>query len=394
MPKITYFDCFSGISGDMLIGALLDAGADFDVLKSELAKLGLSNYELEARKVSKQHIAATKFDVVDKGQTVYRHLKDLNAVVEKSPLPPDIQQKAKSIFLRIATAEAKVHGQPLEKVHFHEIGAVDTIIDVVGTLICLKLLNIERVFCSRLNVGSGFVEFSHGRFPVPVPATAEILTGVPIYTTDIQAELVTPTGAAIIAEIASAFGDMPVMTTQSIGYGAGVRELEQPNVLRVFVGTSDESSKEDEVVIIETNIDDMNPQLYEHVLERLLANGALDVFLTNVMMKKNRPGTNVTVLAQPADQDKLINLLFEETTTIGVRMRRESRKTLQREIQEVDTKFGKVKFKLSRLGDKVINAVPEYDDCKRIAKELNLPLKQVMQELKTWQSFASNRQRK
>ncbi|RMF61089.1 MAG: LarC family nickel insertion protein, partial [Calditrichaeota bacterium] len=203
MSKIAYFDCFSGISGDMIIGALLDAGADFHTLQSELAKLDLSDYELKTRRVSKQHLAATKFDVVDKGRRGYRHLKDLVAIVEKSGLAPDIQERAKSIFLRIATAEAKIHGQPLEKVHFHEIGAVDTIVDVVGALVCLKLLEIEQVFCSKLNVGSGFVEFSHGKFPVPAPATAEILKGVPTYSTDVQAELVTPTGAAIIAEVAA-----------------------------------------------------------------------------------------------------------------------------------------------------------------------------------------------
>lgn len=380
---LAYFDAFSGISGDMIIGALVDAGLDFERLKAELGSLPLADYELRVHRVSKQQVAATKFDVVDKGKAVYRHLKDLNAIVEQSQLSQEVQQKAKRIFRRIAEAEAKVHGQPVEKVHFHEIGAVDTIIDVVGALIGLKLLNIDRVICSRLNVGSGFVEFSHGRWPVPAPATAELLEGVPIYATDIEAELVTPTGAAIIGEIAEDFGALPPMRTQSVGYGAGTQDLPQPNVLRVFVGETDGVSEfeQDQVIVLETNIDDMNPQIYDHLLERLFEHDALDVFLTGVMMKKNRPGMQVTVLAKPADEEKLIELLFQETTTLGVRRRRESRRILQREVREVETRFGPVRFKVSCLGEKVLNATPEYDDCKRIAREQNLPLKEVLREL-------------
>ncbi|RMD85731.1 MAG: nickel pincer cofactor biosynthesis protein LarC [Calditrichaeota bacterium] len=381
--KIAYFDCFSGISGDMIIGALLDAGAEFHRLKAELAKLPLSDYELHTQKISKQHITATKFDVVDKGQTAYRHLKDLNAIVEDSNLPEEIQKRAKNIFLRIAQAEARIHGQPIEKIHFHEIGAVDTIVDVVGALICLKLLKIDKVFCSKINVGSGFVEFSHGKFPVPAPATAELLKGVPIYSSDIQMELTTPTGAAIITEIASGFGELPVMVPETIGYGAGERDLSQPNVLRVFVGHQEISSDldQDRIVIMETNIDDMNPQWYDTVMEKLLQQGALDVYLTSVLMKKGRPAIKLTVLARIGDEGKLARLIFQETTSIGIRMREEMRKKLHREIKEVNTQFGKVKFKIARLGDEIINATPEYEDCKRIAHENNLTLKKVYQLL-------------
>jgi uncharacterized protein (TIGR00299 family) protein len=383
MSKTAYFDCFSGISGDMIIGALLDAGADFNTLRTELAKLGLSNYDLATRKVSKQNIAATRFDVIDTGQTAYRHLKDLVSIVADSDLAPDIQKRAKNIFLKIATAEAKIHNQPLEKVHFHEIGAVDTIIDVVGALVCLKLLNIEKIFCSKLNVGSGFVEFSHGRYPVPAPATAEILKGVPIYATDIRAELVTPTGAAIISEITTTFGDMPDMIAESIGYGAGGRELPQPNVLRVFVGEQDATSGlgHDGISVIETNIDDMNPQLYEAVIDKLFQQGALDVYLTNIMMKKSRPGIKLTVLANIGEESKLSQVIFRETSSIGVRIRQERRIKLQREIKTVETRFGKVNFKITKLGDQTVNSTPEYEDCKRIAAENRIPLKQVYQLL-------------
>ena len=384
MSKIAYLDCFSGISGDMLIGALLDAGADFAALKSELAKLDLANYELQTRQVTKQHLAATKFEVVDKGQTAYRHLSDLVAIVENADLAPEIQEHAKRIFLRIATAEAKVHGQPLEKVHFHEIGALDTIVDVVGALVCLKLLNIDQVFCSKLHVGAGFVEFSHGKFPVPAPATAELLKRVPIYAGDLQAELVTPTGAAIVAEIAAAFGDLPEMVTESIGYGAGTRELpQQPNVLRVFVGepVSAAAADRDTIAILETNIDDMNPQWYETVMDRLFAEGALDVYLTHIVMKKGRPATKLTVLATSGDESRLARVIFHETTSLGVRIRHETRQKLRREIKEVDTRFGKVRFKVARLGDRVVNATPEYEDCRKIATKQRIPLKQVYQLL-------------
>lgn len=389
MKKIAYFDCFSGISGDMILGALLDAGLDFDALKAGIAKLNLPGCTLEHRKVSKRNIAATKFDVLDAGGQKYRHLADLNKVVAAAAISDDVKRTAKKIFLRIAEAEARIHDQPLEKVHFHEIGAVDTIVDVVGALVALEILDVEQVFSSPLNVGSGFVEFSHGKFPVPAPATAEILKGVPVYSTDATGELVTPTGAAIISEVAGSFGDMPMLTTQAVGYGAGERDREQPNVLRVFIGhlAADDDPARDTITVIETNIDDMNPQFYESVFEKLFANGALDVFMTNIMMKKSRPAIQLTVLCTPEKEPQLTQLIFEETTTIGLRIRQEARRKLQREVREIETEFGKIKFKVSLLDGKILNHSPEYEDCKKIAQEHGLSVKEVSERLARCEAF-------
>ncbi len=381
---IAYFDCFSGISGDMLIGSLLDAGLDFEALQAELTKLPLTGYELAVRKVSKQHLAASKFDVIDKGQKAYRHLKDLNEIVDSSTLSAEIKKKSKQIFLRIAAAEAKIHGMPLEKVHFHEIGAVDTIIDVVGALTGLALLDVKRVLCSRLNVGSGFVTFSHGTYPVPAPATAAILQDVPIYSSGVEGELVTPTGAAIIAEVAESFGPMPTFEVQQIGYGAGDKELLQPNVLRVFLSKEEQDPdlESDEVCIIETNIDDMNPQLYEAVFEQLFAAGALDVYMTNIMMKKSRPAVKLSVLCRPLETRKFEKIILAETTSIGLRVRTEKRRKLKRELRQIDTSLGKIQFKLALLAGEVVRVTPEYEDCKKIAAEAGLPLAEVIDRVR------------
>ncbi len=383
MSKIAYFDCFSGLSGDMIIGSLLDAGVDFNELKIQLDKLHLPNCELRAEKVMKKGIAATKFDVISEEHKTYRHLKDLNRIAENSELDDAIKARAKTIFLKIAEAEGRIHNQPLDKVHFHEIGAVDTIVDVVGALVGIKLLGIEKVFCSPLNVGSGFVEFSHGRVSVPAPATAEILKGVPAYATDSNAELVTPTGAAIITTLAESFGVMPAMKIEQIGYGAGTRDLAQPNLLRLFVGSTaaEDGVKHDVVSIIETNIDDMNPQFYEHVMDKLLEHGALEVYLSNIMMKKNRPAVKLTVLSRAGEEKEFIRILFEETTTLGIRMRHEQREILPREIKEIATKFGTVRVKISQAPDGVVTMTPEFADCKKIADQFKIPLKQVYREL-------------
>lgn len=383
MTKIAYFDCFSGISGDMIIGALLDAGLDFNDLRAELLKLKIPNFEIKSNKATKNKIAATKFEVVTHEDKHYRHLKDFNQVLENSKLGENIKTKAKEIFLKIAQAEAKIHNQSIGKVHFHEIGAIDTITDVVGALIGIKLLGVQKVYCSKLNVGSGFVESSHGRFPVPAPATAEMLKGIPAYSTDSNAELVTPTGAAIITTLADKFGEMPAMETQSVGYGAGSRESTLPNVLRVFIGEliQQPDSGKNAISIIETNIDDMNPQLYEHVMDKLIQNGALDVYLTNIMMKKNRPAIKLTALAKTEDQENIVRIILEQTTSLGVRIRKEERTILEREIREIETPYGKVKIKTAKLKGKIINTTPEYEDCKRIAEQRNIPLKQVYQKI-------------
>ena len=344
MISIAYFDCFSGISGDMIIGAFIDAGMNFPDFEKEINKLKLPQCELTFQKVLKNHITATKFDIREDGNSQFRNIQDLNAILDHSDLAENIKHSAKKIFLKIANAESAVHDQPLEDVHFHEIGAVDTIIDVVGVLIGLDMLGIDKIVCSKLNVGTGFISSAHGEFPVPAPATALLLQGLPIYSTGVKAELVTPTGAAIISTLAESFGDMPDLTIENIGYGAGTRNLDHPNLLRVFFGhsTGISNSSAGFVSTIKTNIDDMNPQLYDHVIDKLFKNGALDVYLTNIFMKKNRPAIQLTVLANCIDEDRMIRLVFEETTTIGLRITREKRKTLKRQIVEKSTKFGRL----------------------------------------------------
>lgn len=379
--KIAYFDCFSGISGDMITGALLDAGLDFGELEAEIRKLRLEGTEIRASRVVKQNIASTQFSVSFQEQKHHRHLADLNELVDNTDVDQEIKDKAKEIFLKIAKAEAKIHNMPLEKVHFHEIGAVDTIVDVVAALTGFKKLGIEKVYCSRLNVGSGFVTFSHGKFPVPAPATAEILKDIPVYSTDSQGELVTPTGAAIITSIAGSFGDMPAFKTSSIGYGAGTRDFEHPNVLRLYLGEMDISGEGESIYVLETNIDDMNPQFYDHVIERLYGAGALEVFLTGIQMKKNRPGIKLTVLAASGDKDRLLKVVFTETTSIGVRIRQESREILEREVKAIDTPYGPVNAKVSFYEGQPVNTKIEYDDLKRLAEKHGKSIKQILSEI-------------
>ena len=383
MYNVAYFDCFSGISGDMIIGALIDAGLNFSDFQKELTKLKPLRYQITQRKLLKNHIAATKFDVVDKGETKYRNVQELNAIVENSDFSDNTKELAKAIFLKIANAEAIIHNKPLEAVHFHEIGAIDTVIDVIGCLVGLNLLGITKVICSRINVGSGFVQCAHGTFPVPAPATAELLKGLPVYSTNVASELVTPTGAAIVSTLADSFGEFPELIIEKIGYGAGTKHLEHPNVLRVFLGqvVSNQGVNNEFISIIVTNIDDMNPQLYEHLIDTLLQNGALDVYLTPILMKKNRPALELTVLLDSVHEDRIIRLIFKETTSIGLRIRQEKRKKLDREFIEKNTKYGKIKFKYSKLEGEIVNMAPEYEDCKRIAKQKNIPLKQVYQEV-------------
>ncbi|MFO7923859.1 MAG: nickel pincer cofactor biosynthesis protein LarC [Bacteroidales bacterium] len=379
--KIAYFDCFSGISGDMLVGSLLDAGLDFGELEDEIGRLGLERVEIKSSKIVKQNIASTKFSVEYGNQKHHRHLNDLYALVDNSEIDEDVKEKARQVFLKIAVAEAKIHNMPLEKVHFHEIGAVDTIVDVVAALTGFKKLGIEKVFCSRLNVGSGFVTFSHGKFPVPAPATAEILKGVPVYSTASEGELVTPTGAAIITTLANKFGDMPALSTESIGYGAGTRDFEHPNVLRVYLGQAADNAGENVIDVIETNIDDMNPQWYDHIIDRLYSEGALEVFLTSIQMKKNRPGIKLTILSDPDSKDSLLKIIFSETTSIGVRMRRESRDILRRESKTYKTPYGTVKVKITSYAGEQVNAKIEYDDLRRLAGENKMPLKRISDEI-------------
>ena len=381
--KTAYFDCFSGISGDMVLGALVDAGVELGRLEAELRRLPLPGWKLSAEKVRKGAIAATKVNVETEEQHHHRTLTTILKLIDSAELAPRVSERARKIFEKLGQAEAKVHGIPIEKVHFHEVGAVDAIIDIVGASIGFEMLGFEEFATSPLNLGGGRVETAHGTLPVPAPATAELVRGLACYSNGIERELVTPTGAAIVSTLASSSGPMPMMTVDVIGIGAGSADLsEQPNVLRLFAGerTGHGAGSEETVAVIEANLDDMNPQLYGYFVERALEAGALDVFSTPAQMKKNRPGQLVTVLARPETADRLIALLFEETTTIGVRVSEASRRCLEREWVTVETSFGPVRIKLARASGRVLNATPEYEDCRRIAAERGVAHKQVMAE--------------
>jgi len=384
--KVAYFDCFSGISGNMILGALIDLGLDIEELRAELSNLPLQGYQLEARRVAKQGISAIYVDVVAHGDEAEkgRKLKDILNLIDQSEINEEVKGLSKQIFVRLGEAEAKIHNQDLTSVHFQEIGAIDTLIDILGSLIGLKLLGIERVSCSPLNVGKGLVRCSHGLLPIPAPITAELLKGLPVYATDVEGELTTPTGAAIITSIATHFGDMPSLRIQKVGYGAGKMDLAIPNLLRVFVGEAMEQAKDyttEGVTVLETNIDDMNPQFYDHIMESLLQAGALDVFLTPVQMKKNRPGTLLSVIIPRGQVEKLLDILFKESTTLGVRVSETRRLSLPRSFHLIKTKFGEIRVKVAHRGNSIIKMAPEYEDCKKAAKDYQVPLSQVYAEV-------------
>ena len=380
---IAYFDCFSGISGDMVLGALVDAGADLHSIETALRRLGLENWSISAEKVQRGTIFATQIKVETLEHPHHRGLSTILKRIEDAHLAPRAADRAKKIFTRLAVAEAKVHQIPLEKVHFHEVGAVDSIVDIVGATIGFELLGIDEFACSAFDVGAGQVKTAHGLLPVPAPATAELLRGAPVYSSGIARELVTPTGAAIATTLSTRFFEAPAMALRAIGYGAGSADLkEKPNVLRLLIGENSVAETGEHwdapVTVIETNLDDMSPQIYGYFVERALEAGALDVFSAPVQMKKNRPGLLVTLLAEPANVARLIDLIFRETTTIGVRTQEVRRKTLDREFVSVATPFGEVRMKISRMNGSILNAAPEYDDCRRIAAERGIPLKQVL----------------
>jgi pyridinium-3,5-bisthiocarboxylic acid mononucleotide nickel chelatase len=383
--NIAYFDCFSGISGDMVLGALVDAGCDLTQVEAQLCQLPVRGFKISAEKVVRRGLAATLVKVDSSEHHHHRSLFDILQLIEHSQLPTRVAERASQIFRRLGEVEARVHSVPIEKVHFHEVGAVDAIVDIVGASAAFELLGAREFACSALNVGGGRVETEHGILPVPAPATAELLRGAPTYSTGIQRELVTPTGAAIVATLATRFGVQPAMTTRIIGYGAGAVELsEQPNVLRVFVGETAAQQAgvpiDETIVVLETNLDDMSPQIYGYFVDRALEAGALDVFLTPAQMKKNRPGQLVTVLCKPAECERLEELMFRETTTLGLRRSSVQRRTLQRESVPVETPLGPLRMKVTRLNGCVLNAVPEYEDCKRVAAERRVPLKRVLAE--------------
>jgi uncharacterized protein (TIGR00299 family) protein len=380
-----YFDCFSGISGDMILGSLLDLGLPFEQLNAELAKLSVKNFSVSARKVVKAGVSATKFDVEIGHEHAHRNLTMIEKIIQDSRLLPEIKESAVRIFRRLAEAEAIVHGTSVDRVHFHEVGAIDAIVDIVGACIGFEVLGVRQIYCSALNVGSGYVECAHGTMPVPAPATAELLRNLPVYSNQVVGELVTPTGAAIISTLAQGFGGIPNLEIRKIGYGAGTKDFKgTANVVRVVQGdllkaeTSKRASSSDtEVVVIEANIDDMNPQIFGHLQETLMAAGALDVFATPVQMKKNRPGLLITVIAPLDIQEALTSQIFEETTTIGVRFCLSQRRVLERDIVIVESKFGKIGVKVSRLNGKIVNFSPEYEDCRQAATRHTVPFKWV-----------------
>jgi len=390
MGKLIYFDCFSGCSGDMILGALLDAGLDFTKLKDGLSGLHLNGYHLECERVLRAGVRATSFKVIIEKpeEQRQRNLDDILKIIAAGDLPLKVKEQSSAIFRKLAEAEAKVHGIPVDHVHFHEIGALDSIIDITGTLLALDMLGITEFYTSPLCTGSGTVATQHGILPVPAPATLQILSDAraSIMSGGLsrvpEAELLTPTGAVLITSLA--LFERPEMTIEHTGYGAGNRDFpDWPNVLRVWIGERKSQLHSEEMVLLETNIDDMNPQIYGYLMEKLFNLGALDVWYTPVYMKKNRPGTVLGVLAQVTEEDLIVKTILEETSTLGVRSRRVTRHIARRESVEFDSSLGRIHAKLKYLEDKIISVSPEYDDCRRLAKEMKLPLKEVISRLET-----------
>ncbi|MBN1846443.1 MAG: nickel pincer cofactor biosynthesis protein LarC [Sedimentisphaerales bacterium] len=381
--KIAYFDCFGGAAGDMIVGACLDAGLSADRLRGELAKLNLPDIELQIKKVTKKGISATAFVPAGTSKQPCRHLSQIIELIRAADLSARVRQRAVAIFERLGQAEAKIHQRSVEEIHFHEVGAADAILDIVGACVALEALEIEQIICSPLAVGSGTIRCAHGTLPVPAPATAELIKGVPLRTSNVEGELLTPTGAAILTTLAERFGSLPEMTIEAIGYGAGQRDLEeQPNVLRLIVGRTDDAEPANatagRIAVLETNLDDATGELIGHLGETLMQAGALDVFFTPVVMKKNRPGTQITVLAPVELADLLTERLLTESTTFGVRRHVCDRTVLARSHRTVETQFGPIRIKIGTLGDRPVTCSPEYEDCRQAARRHGATLKSVM----------------
>jgi uncharacterized protein (TIGR00299 family) protein len=383
--RIAYFDCPSGASGDMVLGALVDAGCDLGALEDALASLKIEGWRLEARTVERGGLRGTHLAVLADPARRFHDLGDMLRPIERSTLPEGVKTRAEAVLRRLAEAEARVHRVPVDAVHFHEVGDLDTLVDVVGSVAGLDALGVDRVHVSPLPIGGGTVETAHGRLPVPAPATAELLRGFPVYDNGVSVELVTPTGAAILTTLGTP-GRLPAITLERIGWGAGARELPVPNLLRVLVGQATPAGAEpgevQSLVAVETTIDDMSPQLYEPLIERLLAAGALDVYLTPVVMKRSRPGTVLTALAPPELAERLAEVLFRETTTIGVRWSEVQRRRLPRELVRLPTTLGSVTFKISRLGGRVVTVTPEFEEVRRIADAQGRPVREVLEAVR------------
>ena len=424
--RILYFDCFSGISGDMTIGALLDLGIDQDLFLAELNKIHLDEFEIEIKRGLKKGISGTDFTVHlthqehsheehtheheddhnhhehthehhhdhshehehthehhhtekphDHAHT--RNLSDIYKIIDSSDLSEYVKIASKKIFLIVAEAEAKIHAKTIDEVHFHEVGAVDSIVDIIGAAICVEMLQIDEIQCSEINLGSGFVHCEHGVFPVPAPATLEILKGVPVYSKNAKKELTTPTGAAILKALCSEFGSLPEFVIEKIGYGLGKRDMETPNVLRVIVGKKKSPST---LTMLETNIDNMNPEIYSYLFPKLFDNKALDVFVTPILMKKNRPANILSVLCNEETVEQLEEILFTETSTLGIRKYKVEREELERKFDKVNTKYGIVTIKYAFRNGKFLKFTPEYEECRLIAEKTNIPLIQIINEIR------------
>ncbi|MFZ6031434.1 MAG: nickel pincer cofactor biosynthesis protein LarC [Chloroflexota bacterium] len=382
--KIAYFDCIAGASGDMILGALVDTGVPFATLQARLAALKLDEFELKAEKVVKNGFSATKVDVIvhehhHHGTAHHhgRHLSDIEALIRQSALDASIQERAMDMFRRLAEAEAGIHNAPVEKVHLHEVGGVDTIVDVTGALIGLAELGVEQVHVSPLPLGRGFVHGAHGQIPLPAPATVALLKGVPVTGSEIEKELVTPTGAVILSTLAAGFGPIPAMHLEAVGYGAGGRDLPIPNVIRLLLGETGKAATLERLALLETNVDDSNPEIFGYLMEKLLAAGALDVFFTPIQMKKNRPATLLSALCRPPDVDRLEAILLNETSTLGIRRQWVERRCLERSSETVQTRYGPVRIKIARLPGGTTKSAPEYDDCRNAAEAHQVPLRDV-----------------
>ena len=377
--KTLYFDCFAGASGDMILGAMVAAGVDPELLKYQLTLLGVEGYRIDFDTVDRSGISATFARVQTQQEHKHRHLSDILKIIYESKLPITVKERAARIFSRLAEAEARVHNQPIERVHFHEVGALDAIIDVVGAAICFDLLGIEKFVASRIHVGSGTVEMDHGRFPVPPPAVAELLKGVPFYSTDITGELLTPTGAAIITTVCQDFGGVPGLKLQSTGYGAGTREYQNfPNVLRVLIGeTASSDPLSERLWMLETNMDDISPQILGHVMDRAFALKALDCYFTSVQMKKNRPGVLLSILCRDEHRNTLSEMLLAETTTLGIRSYEVERRALDRRLVRVETIYGPIDVKVAQLNGHVVKEMPEYEQCRQAALNAGVTLRAV-----------------
>jgi uncharacterized protein (TIGR00299 family) protein len=377
--KTLYFDCFAGASGDMILGAMVAAGVDPQALTDQLGLLNVQGFRIEFARVDRSGISATHARVHTAHEHAHRHLKDILEIIDASRLSDGVKARSGAIFKKLAEAEALVHNEPVDHVHFHEVGALDAIVDVVGAAICFELLGIERFVSSPLHVGSGTVTMAHGRFPVPPPAVVELLKGASVYSTDIKGELVTPTGAAIIATVCSEFGPLPKMKVMQSGYGAGTREYEKfPNALRVLIGeVESQPAASEPLLMLETNIDDLSPQIFGHVMDRALELGALDCYFTPIQMKKNRPGVLLSILCRENQREQLTEMIFAETTTLGVRSYAVERRALDRTMQMVETRYGPIDVKVARLNGHILTMMPEYEQCRAAALAAQVPLRVV-----------------